>query len=974
MSQTHKETRGCISELEIQLFDEINRLQKQDPLAPTLIVASSNLLALYLRREFAKKAGAAINTRFITLGALVERLGGDREVFPPYAEEFYLLSVLADLEPGYFKPVWNAPGFPSALLATLQDLMDGQVSPEDLRSTGSRKLAELATIYQRYRLHPTLCHRAEQVLAAASNVARIEKVYGVKQLFVYGFYDFTRVQESLLEKLGRHYDVTVFRFQKAESDIPRTRYLSCGNRIREAEEIVREIASLAKEGTRFDEIGVLIKQPSEYTRLLVDFLEQAGIPCFVTTDLPLSETAAGKSLLLFLSLLDGRLRRTEVMDFARTANLDFERLMEGPVSLHVWDRLTREAGVVAGRDHWKNRLSRLQEVGQSKQKKRPGLDQVQPLQSFLLWLFEWIDAFEQESTWASFTGRCADWIRDSLSDDESHERVLDQLQMLSALDRVHTPVSRDRFVETVGRILQEESQRRGRFQQGRVHLCPLHTARGVRFPVVFVPGMVEKAFPVLPSQDPVLLDQERHELNRGGAVRLPIKARRSQEEEFLFSLVKQSARDQLFFTYPRHDENQLRPRQISHYLLEAARPEDGIRPGLETLQEDPGHRMHALLPWHPGERERSLSLQSFRMASLIGTEVGSRQDLRQHLEEEFSQLSQSLDFYRKRWESKELTEYDGMVGTAEGFTDFLQNRTFSPTQLETFAACPYQYLLSRIFGLETYEAPDEVDQLSPLDRGRMLHDIYEAFYRQLRDQGHLPLSHRDYPRLRESLMEIAEVEFQRVEESGLTGRPFFWELEKENLRHDLTGFLHSELEEHGGSPIHFEKRFGWDRPFSLKLGDGSEIPLLGFIDRIDKTADGRYTVIDYKTGGRWFKRDNSFHKGQSLQLPIYLLGAADLLDVPTSSIDAEYYFSSRKGEYRRTRFTSDNWEEKEARLLQILEIIATSIRTGRFLPTPKPRCRSCAYNRVCDRRIQAILERKSESVALEPVGQLEGFE
>ena len=974
MSQTHKEISGRISELESQLFDEINSLRNQDPLAPTLVVASSNLLALYLRREFAKQDGAAINTRFISLGALVERLGGDREVFPPYAEEFYLLSVLADLEPGYFKPVWNSPGFPAALLATLQDLVDGQISPEDLRSTGSRKLAELATIYQRYRLHPTFCHRAEQVLTAASNVAQIEKAYGVRQLFIYGFYDFTRVQESLLEELGRHYDVTVFRFQEAESAVPRTRYLSCGNRIREAEEIVREIASLAKEGTRFDEIGVLIKQPSEYTRLLVDFLEQAKIPCFVTTDLPLSETAAGKSLLLFLSLLDGRLRRTEVTDFARTASLDFERLMEGPVSLHVWDRLSREAGVVAGREHWNKRLSRLQEVGQGKQKKHPGLDQVQPLQSFLLWLFEWIDAFEQESTWASFTERCVEWISASLSDDESNELVLDQLRMLSALDRVHSPVSRDRFVETVGRILQEESQRRGRFQQGRVHLCPLHTARGVRFPVVFVPGMVEKAFPVLPSQDPVLLDQERHELNRGGTGRLPIKSARSQEEGFLFSLVKQSARDQLFFTYPRNDENQLKPRQISHYLLEAARPEDGIRPGLEGLQEDPGHHMHALLPWHPAERERSLSLQSFRMASLIGTEVGSRQDLRQHLEADFSQLSQSLDFYRKRWESNELTEYDGIVGTAEGLGDFLEYRTFSPTQLETFAACPYQYLLSKIFALETYEAPDEVEQLSPLDRGRMLHSIFEAFYRQRRDQGELPLSHSDYPHLRQSLMEIAEVEFQQVEESGLTGRPFFWELEKENLRYDLTGFLHSELEERGGSPIHFEKRFGWNHSFLLKLRDGSEISLAGFIDRIDKTTDGRYTVIDYKTGGRWFKRDNSFQKGQALQLPIYLLGAAALLGVPSSSVDAEYYYSSRKGEYRRTRFTSENWEEKESSLLQILEIITTSIRAGRFLPTPKPRCRSCDYNRVCDRRIQAILDRKSEAVALESVCELEQFE
>ena len=975
MSHTHKEIKGSITELESQLFNQINSLRSQDPLAPVLVITSSNLLTLYLRRELAKQTGAAINIRFITLGELVARLAGDKEVFPPYAEEFYLLSILADLEPDYFKPVWHTPGFPAALLATLQDLMDGKVSPDDLRALGAAKLDELATIYQRYRLHPTFCHGAEQVLTAASNVAQLETTYGVNQLFLYGFYDFTQVQETLLQGLGRHYDTTVFRFEEAESDIPATHYLSCGNRIREAEEIVREIASLAKQGTRFDEIGVLIKQPSEYARLLVDFLEQANIPCFVTTHLPLSETPAGRSLLLFLSLLDGTLRRTEVMDFARTANLDFQRLMGGPVPLHVWDRLTREAGIVAGRDHWKNRLSKLLQVAEKEQKNHPGLEQVQPLQSFLLRLFEWIDSFEQQSSWAGFTENCIRWIRDNLIDDDSNELVLNQLQMLPTLDRVHSSVSRDLFVDTVGRIFQEASQQRGRFQQGAVHLCPLHTARGVRFPVVFVPGMVEKVFPVLPSQDPVLLDEERLELNRISSGRLPIKVERSQEEEFLFSLVKQSARDQLYFTYPRNDENQQRPRQTSHYLLEdASRSKDGIRSGLEDLRADPGHRTFALLPWHPAERERSLSVPSFRMASLIRAQEGSKKDLREHLEQEFSQLSQSLDFYRKRWECTELTEYDGIVGTPEGFREFIENRKYSPTQLEAFGSCPYQYLLSKIFQLEAYEAPDDVDQLSPMDRGRMLHVIFETFYRQRRDDGQPPLSHGDYPLLRKSLLEIAEAEFQRVEESGLTGRPFFWELEKETLRHDLTGFLHSELEEEGVSPIHFEKRFGGDEPFSLKLGDGSEVPLLGFIDRIDKTADGRYRVIDYKTGIRWFTKDNSFQKGQSLQLPIYILGAAEALSVPTSSVDAQYYYSSRKGEYRRTRFTSDNWEEKEDSLLQILEIVVTSIRSGRFLPKPTPRCRSCDYNRVCDRRIQAILERKSESVALESICELEGFE
>jgi len=121
--------------------------------------------------------------------------------------------------------------------------------------------------------------------------------------------------------------------------------------------------------------------------------------------------------------------------------------------------------------------------------------------------------------------------------------------------------------------------------------------------------------------------------------------------------------------------------------------------------------------------------------------------------------------------------------------------------------------------------------------------------------------------------------------------------------------------------------------FDIPLGD---ITLTGRVDRMDRAADGRIVVTDYKTGKPRSQEDAD----ESLQLSIYALAVKE------------------KWGYEVERLVFHNIEEnapvstyrnptqvQEARL--IVEDVARSIAEGSFEATPGFHCAFCAYRSLC---------------------------
>ena len=65
-----------------------------------------------------------------------------------------------------------------------------------------------------------------------------------------------------------------------------------------------------------------------------------------------------------------------------------------------------------------------------------------------------------------------------------------------------------------------------------------------------------------------------------------------------------------------------------------------------------------------------------------------------------------------------------------------------------------------------------------------------------------------------------------------------------------------------------------------------------------------FRVVDYKTGKAYKPpKDGSLKGGQGLQLPIYMLAAARMLEMKPAQGEAEYHYSTRIGGFKRARFT-----------------------------------------------------------------------
>jgi len=107
-------------------------------------------------------------------------------------------------------------------------------------------------------------------------------------------------------------------------------------------------------------------------------------------------------------------------------------------------------------------------------------------------------------------------------------------------------------------------------------------------------------------------------------------------------------------------------------------------------------------------------------------------------------LARSL---RPRWARSRprFTAYDGSVqigpGTQDAFlASRLTARSYSPSALQRFAACPYQFFLSAICRLAPREEIAPLGRLDPLTRGSLFHGVQAECLRALQHSEALPVT------------------------------------------------------------------------------------------------------------------------------------------------------------------------------------------------------------------------------------------
>jgi ATP-dependent helicase/nuclease subunit B len=310
---------------------------------------------------------------------------------------------------------------------------------------------------------------------------------------------------------------------------------------------------------------------------------------------------------------------------------------------------------------------------------------------------------------------------------------------------------------------------------------------------------------------------------------------------------------------------------------------------------------------------------------------------------------------------------------------------FSATQLENYAKCPYKYLVENILKLETVEEPKE--ELEAFEYGSLIHSILYEFYTKLKEKSIVlyNCNKEQFKSAEELLFKIADRKFDKL---NLNPEFSFYEREKllglngRRTQSLLYKFLEEELNNDGGYiPEFFELSFGKVKNEEVKNQkvsepvNAAEIKLRGKIDRIDINEKSKtFKVIDYKLGGTK-PTSEDLSTGISLQLPLYLFAAKELIKrelfdnyEPAGAQIFSLKFNvndfgkkdvriKRKSKTENVEEDVSSSEEMINICLEMIKNITKDISNGKFhLSTLENReekvCRYCHFKRIC--RIQEV--------------------
>ena len=806
-------------------------------------------------------------------------------------------------------------------------------------------------------------------------------------------------------------------------------FFSAPGESRESVEIARRIRLAADDGVRFDQVAVALRNPESYLPLLEDAFRRAGIPAYFTRGTRRPDPA-GRAFLALLECAAEGLSATRFAEYLSLAQIppqseDQEKAREvewvepqdeqlcfktflppggtqpepeldlEPFSMDSrdvsgslraperWERLLVDAAVIGGRDRWKRRLQGLEselrlqirEVASESARTRQHFQQklflLKNLKSFSLPLIDLLDRLPAKASWSRWLTRLGAISVRALKHPDSVLSVLAELKPMGKVEPVGLDEVRRVLRERLTLLREDPPPNR----YGQVTVASIGELWGRSFDLVFLPALAEGIFPRKALEDPLLLDRHRQSLGIS-----PVLTRRRAEERLLLRVAVATAVRRLVVSYPRIDVAQGRSRVPSFYALDILRAVDGILPDLRGLEKQAAEASSSRLGW-PAPREPAAAIDDteFDLALLhpmlqLGPE--DRRGRAQFLLKTNSHLARALRARAGRWRRR-FYAADGLVDPSSQVVEILQGerlreRSYSPTSLQQYAVCPYKFFLYAIHRLRVREEPVALQQLDPLTRGSLFHEVQFRFLSRLREEGLLPVTRESEAEAMDRLDSVFTDVASSTRERLAPAIPRIWESEMEELLTDLRGWLR-EMSRGGEAwiPTHFELAFGLAAdperdPASatrdVRILNG--IRLRGSIDLVETIPSDSRTAVrvtDHKTG-----RSVRLAGGQRLEVGggeilqpiIYGLAAEQLLDEEVES--GQLFYCTRRGGYQR-RIVSIH-SGTCTKLKQVLETIDRSLEQG-FLPAaPRPdACKFCDFQPICGPYEETRIRRKEES-------------
>ena len=1021
-----------------------------------LLVPSNELREHLLRRLAARWEGVAAGASIQTLYDFTLRLLKHRGLFPralpPAMMSAALFAAVQEVYAsgqGDFAAIAGTPGFLPALQRTLSDLEEGWLDAGVLRSAERKAKEEgrpgKANRWAEWR---GLVEAVDRKIHAMGGMTRRrifqEAVSGFEQpgypfrVSLYGFYDFTRLQWTLVDallgsglldevyfpgifredgslslacfyaaltwdRLTRAFEGNVeiiadsappdlcalreriFSATSCETQSPApVTILSAPHEEGEARLSARKVRRWLDERPGDEILLVSRRFGEEAVSAWERTAKEYGIRTVERLTVPL---ASAPPVRVLLQMIDAARE-----GFPRRKTID---ILSSPYRRHaasaptiaprpdLWDVWSRELMVISGKD-WDTRLSRLR-LRDSEEAEGDGWKERETQLKLLRAEVRALRASLAPVQKARGHAGLAKGLRRVLVetfrflDDESPEAERDR-RALSALFLLLDDIERipDRAVPWPGAdealswfasLLADQrlfvGERGGMRVPGAVVAGDLYTLRGITADRVIFLSANDDAVPAQIDEDPLLTDEDREALNR--LTRRPelpdalsLLRRNAAQEKLLFALPAASARQEICFSVLRADSEGAVKRP-SRYLLNLL----AQFAGPEVFAEEWASKAHApvlFLPRSPFAMLRTEGPLSRREEALHSWREGiPPKDVADGIP--WKRIVATLS----EWESRE-----GGASLFPGPWIDAPRPSWSASELDELARCPYRYFLRYRLGLDPVEEPEEELSLTPAEAGLLLHDILHTLGKDVaagKGWG--------------DVAPASKKAFASFAKKNPTGLPGLYLLRRREIERDAAVFVEWERGRAGDPQAYrvaaVEHRF--------KVAEERDLPAFrGRVDRIDRGPRSEAEIIDYKY------RDGKNEKaplewilhGLASQIPVYLSFARTLSPLPP---DVRATLLFLKHGVRPVTVAGEQWKAVRDGWAEALSGWIALDRSGMFPPLPHHRfsyagshppryCDACLFADHCrvsprfegtDRETEALARRMEEDPALRAI-------
>ena len=768
----------------------------------------------------------------------------------------------------------------------------------------------------------------------------------------------------------------------------------------EVECIAAEVKRLLLGGVAQHEIAVAVPDLDVYATLIEETFAEYALPCSIAAPMPLSESPVAAAVLRLVHTPERDFERIDLVGLLRSPFIAFrgdDTLAIAPVV----DELARTMRIFRGKDAWcdglRSRIAHLEQASREPatdyddDEARGGtpeseLARLRRVETVLPQVVESLDGLRRDRGLADHVralrllisrfgieARCRDADAASPAQPghmrflEEVVRVLDELECFDRAAPGPTTISFEAFAEAVASALGSARVSPVVHPHG-IEVLDIRGASSRRTKVLFCAGLVEGAVPVPPRRDPLLAPSIR------AALRLPDAERLRADAWLDVYRALTSASDQIVLSRPTTDgETAL----LESPVFERIRCALALAP--------------APAPVGPTSRRELLSALGRRSVAVPTLDALLRSEsFKDDASLHAHAHAAGVESLRAGATTAPST-YAGALSVRvldEVRRAYSREHEYSATELERYVRCPFRFFAQWLLCLEEPEEPEE--DIPARDKGTLLHRIFREFYaRRLAERGESRIAHEELHAAFAQLVAAARRELDGEPYTGL-----LWEKFRERLigaGDDVPGllprFLEVDVETTRGpsacTPRHLELGFGSQRhrqtldpnsrrePIEIHVGERT-IRLHGIIDRIDVNDAARtFCVLDYKSGGQ-VPSQSQVEKGTSLQLPIYMIAAQELLGEAMRFAAAGFFQTKDAANCAKSKMighmerapdaVSRHWRKAslldDAQLDDLLrrerEAIGRAvegIESGRFAVTTLgpdiAGCRACHYRHLC---------------------------